>query len=256
MGKKLRKIKPKKSKKTKTIIIVIILLILLGVGGYFGYNYYSSLHGKKKITVKVLDSIDDYGYSVSDRDSSLFKEEYEKLKKVLNEKEIDEKAYAEQVAKLFIIDLYSINSKINKYDVGGREYFYNTKVDMFDLKVMDTIYSNLEDDTFGDRKQELPIVKSIEIKDTNEDTYRFIESVTVDPSTNARSCKDGYTVSKNDNSKCVKDVDKVYVINLEWSYETDMGYDKKGSIVVAKEDGNRWSVVEYQPKLNAFKKDL
>lgn len=254
MGKKLRKIKPKKKSKFKIVLIVLIILIILGVGGYFGYDYYkNSLHTKKKIDVKVLDSIDNYGYSVSDRDSKLFKDEYEKLKKVLNEEEIQDKDYAEQVARLFVIDLYTISSKINKYDVGGREYFYNTKVDMYDLKVMDTLYANLEDDTYGDRKQDLPTVKNVTTKDINEDSYIFIENVTINETTGAKSCRDGFTISKNDNTKCVKEVEKVYVVNLEWEYEKDMGYDDEASIVVAKEDGNRWSVAEYKPKLNAFK---
>ena len=253
MSKKLRKIKTKKSNKAKIIIIVLIVLVLLGTGGYFGYRYYLSLHGKKKIDVKVLDTIDNYGYSISDRDSELFKKEYEALKKILNKEEIDEKGYAEQVAKLFIIDLYTLSSKVNKYDVGGREFFYNTKVDMYDLKVMDTLYSNVQDDTYGDRKQDLPTVKAIEVKDTNEDVYTFIEDITVDETTNARSCREGFEVSKTASNKCVKDVDKVYVVNMVWTYENDMGYDNEGSVVVAKEDGNMWSIVEYQPKLDAFK---
>ena len=254
MASKLRKIKPKKKSKLKVFLIVLIILVILGTGGFFGYKYYKdTLHGKKKINVKVLDSIDDYGYSISDRDSELYKSEYEKLKKILNEEEVDEKAYAEQVARLFVIDLYTLSSKINKYDVGGRNYFYNTKVDMYDLKVMDTLYSTLQDDTYGDRKQELPTVKEVTTGDIYEDTYTFIEDVIVDESTGAKSCSDGFTISKNDKSKCVKDVDKVYVINLEWNYEKSMGYDNKGSLVIAKEDTNRWSVVEYQPKLNAFK---
>ena len=253
MAKKLRKIKTKKNGRIKTIIIVLVLLIILGLGGYFGYKYFNSLHAKKKINVKVLDSIDNYGYSISDRDSDLFKSEYDKLKKILNEKEVNDKDYAEQVARMFIVDLYTISSKINKYDVGGREYFYNTKVDMYDLKVMDTLYSTLEDDTYGDRKQDLPTVKSITTKDINEDTYKLIEEVIVNESTGAKSCRDGLEISKNDTSKCVKDMEKVYVINIEWDYVKDMGYDDEGSVVVAKEDGNRWSVVEYKPKLNAFK---
>lgn len=252
MSKKLRKIKTKKNKSLK-IVLIIIILLAIGVGCYFGYGYYKSLHTKKKITVKVLDSIEEYGYSIKDRDSELFKKEYEELKNILNEKVIDEKKYSEQVAKMFVIDLYTINSKVNKYDVGGRDYFYNTKVDMFDSKVMDTLYSNVQDDTYGDRKQELPVVKSIELKSTSEDSYIFIDNVIVDDVTGVKSCVEGYTISKNDNTKCVKEVDKVYVINLEWDYDKDMGYDNKGSVVVAKEDGKRWSVVEYKPKLDAFK---
>ncbi len=253
MGKKLRKIKPKKSKKKK-IFIILMILVLLGVGGYYGYNYYNSRIAKKKVTVKVLDSIDNYGYSISDRDSALFKTEYDKLKKILNEKEIDEKAYAEEVARLFIIDLYTMSTKINKYDVGGKEFFYNTKVEMYNTKVMDTIYSLLEDDTYGDRKQELPQVKSIETKEVLEDTYRFVEDVTINPNTNTRSCDEGFEVSKNNSNKCVKEVDKAYIVKLTWDYTNDMGYDTEGSVVLAKENENKWSVVEYKPSLTAFDK--
>ena len=251
MSKKLRKVNTKKSKK-KVIIIVLIVLIILGLGGYFGYKSFFG-EKKKKVNVKVVDSIEKYGYSINDRDTEYYKKEFAKLKKLLNSKNIDEKEYATEVARLFVIDLYTMSSKVNKYDVGGREYFYNTKVDMYDLKVMDTIYNTMKDDTYGDRKQELPEITEVETESVKESTYRFIETVTVDPTTGQKSCREGFEISKNDNNKCVKDVDKVYVVELLMNYKEDLDYDIEASVVVAKEeDSNRWSVVEYKPELGAF----
>lgn len=252
MSKKLRKVKTKKSKK-KIILIVLLALIVLGLGGYFGYRSFFS-NRKKKVDVKVVDSIDKYGYSINDRDSKYYKDEFAKLKKILSSKKVDEKEYATEVARLFVIDLYTMSTKVNKYDVGGREYFYNTKVDMYDLKVMDTIYNTMKDDTYGDRKQELPEITEVVTESVEESTYRFIESVTVDPTSGEKSCRDGFEISKNNNTKCVKDVDKVYVVELTMDYKEDLDYDIEASVVIAKEENsNRWSVVEYKPELGAFK---
>ena len=251
MSKKLRKVNTKKSKK-KLVIIIIIVLLVLGVSGFFGYKYFF-VDNKKKVNIKVLDSIDKYGYSLSDRDSTYYKEEFEKLKKILNEKEINTKEYATEVARLFVIDLYTMSTKVNKYDVGGREFFNSNRVDMYDLKVMDTIYNTMSDDTYGDRKQELPEVSKVNTESVEESSYKFIEDVIVDVNTGKRSCRDGYEVSQNDSNKCVKDVEKVYVVNLTMEYKKDLDYDTEASVVVAKEEtSDRWSVVEYKPELDAF----
>lgn len=243
MAKKLRKINTN-SRKKKKIFIFLIILIALGVLGYFGYTKYFKNNNKQKVTVKILDSIDKYGYSIDDRDSNLYKEEFNKLKEILNAKEIDNKQYSEEVARLFVIDLYSINNKLNKYDIGGRSFYYTSKVGMYDNKVMDTLYATVVDDSYGDRKQELPEVKSVETISVKEDKYVFIEN----PVDN--NCPDGYT--KNNNNKCTKDEDLVYVIELKWDYVKDMGYDKEASIVVVPDINNKWSVAEYKPKLGAF----
>ena len=52
------------------------------------------------------------------------KTEFDVLKANLESDTIDEEAYALSIAKLFIIDLYTMNNKINKYDIGGIEYVY------------------------------------------------------------------------------------------------------------------------------------
>ena len=221
-----RKVKTEKQKKRKigrvilNIFIVLLAIGILGGTGYFVFKYLSKDNESKKeaVEIVVLDSLDEYGYNLSDTDTDLFKDEYNILKDILNEEKIKEDEFAKQVAKLFVIDLYTMSTKANKLDIGGSEYYYLSKVSMFEKKVMDTLYSNLLDNTYGDRKQELPEVNGVEV-------------VSVDPMK--------YSLDGN-----VKDG---YLVKLKWTYKVDMGYDSQGSIVLCKEDGIRISVVDYQP---------
>ena len=224
-GKKLKKKdkvkKEKKPGKGKKILIALLIIILIAGAGFGVYKIFFDKDGKKSVVeVKVLDSLDDYGYTLSDKDTELFKGEYNVLKDLLNEKEIDDEKYATQVAKLFVIDLYTINTKVNKLDIGGSEYYYLDKVTMFEKKVMDTLYYHLEDNTYGDREQELPEVKKIEVLSIEETEYKIGE----------------------------KEKD-AYLVQVEWEYVEDMGYDTEASIVLCKEDGVRISVVDFQPTL-------
>ena len=40
-----------------------------------------------------------------------------------------------------------------------------------------------------------------------------------------------------------------YLVKLKMTYVDDLGYDTEASVVVCKEDGVRWSVVDFQPTL-------
>ena len=208
-----------KSKKKKILIIVGIILALLLVGTTVYFTCFKKTKGNP-VEVQILDENRDYGYSLSDKDSELYKKEYNVLKDILDAKELDVNGYVNQVGKLFIIDLYTIETKLNKYDIGGSEYYYSDKKNMFDKKVMDTLYSTVEDDTYGDRKQDLPKVASIKVISVDETTYTLDE----------------------------EKVD-AYSLKVEWTYEeTNSGYDDKGTIVIVKErDNNRYSVVDFQP---------
>lgn len=219
-GKNKNDKKLKKGKKQNKILIVLIIIILLCGVGIGIYKCFYSNNKKSVIEVKVLDSLKNYGYTLSDKDTELFKNEYKILKKILKEKEINNEAYATQVAKLFIIDLYTMDTKVNKLDVGGSEYFYSDKVSMFETKVMDTVYYHLSDNTYGDREQELPEVSSIEVLSFEDTTYKIDQ----------------------------KEKD-AYLVKLKWSYVKDMGYDQEASVVLCQEDGVRISVVDFQPTL-------
>lgn len=220
-----RKVKTEQSGKKKKIlkVILIVFISLIAVAGVAFCVYKFVLKkepGKTAVEIKLLDSLEEYGYSLSDKDSDLMKDEYNILKDLLNSDTFSREEYAKQVAKIFVIDLYTISTKVNKLDIGGSEYYYLDKVSMYEKKVMDTLYSNLLDNTYGDRKQALPEVKSVEIVSTEETKYKIGE-----------------------------EEKSAFLVKLKWTYVKDMGYDAEGSVVLCKEDGVRVSVVDFQPTL-------
>lgn len=221
MARKIKTERDKAKAKKKKIIISLIIVLLLIIGGGVGFVLLNKDDDKTVVEVKELDNLGDYNYKLTDRDSDYFKSEFEALKKIVNSKEIDEEAYVTQVARMFVIDLYTLNTKVNKYDIGGLEYYHNTKKDMYEQKVMDTLYSTILDDTYGDRKQELPEIKNVETISIEKTTYELGETEV-----------DGY------------------LVKLNMSYVSDMGYDTEASLVVCKEEGLRWSVVDFQPTLS------
>ena len=220
MVKEIETKKDKKRRKFKKILVVFGVLLLIGG---FGFLIWKMLGKEPKMVVEIkeLDNLKDYGYTLTDKDSKYFKEEYEELKKILTTDNVDEEKYAIQVARMFVIDLYSMDTKVNKYDVGGLEYFYVDKKDMYEQKVMDSLYSTMLDDTYGDRKQELPLVKEIETLSVEETDYELGEN----------------EVSG-------------YKVQLKITYEKDLGYDDEATLIICKEEGIRWSVVDFQPTLN------
>lgn len=206
----------KKKSKIKTVLIVLAVILVIVGGGFAVYKLVFDKEEKVKQEIKEIDNLKDYGYTLTDNDSKYFKSEFEELKKIINGKEIDEGTYVTQVAKMYAIDLYSLNTKVNKYDIGGLEYYHVNKKDMYELKVMDTLYSIVLDNTFGDRKQELPEVSGVEVVNVKESTYKLGD----------------------------KKVDS-YEVQLTLTYVKDMGYDKNVTVTLVKEnDSNRWSVVE------------
>ena len=198
-------------KKKIKLLLVIIILILIGV---FVYKNINSKSTKKN--VKVIDSITNFSYTLDERDTTLMKDTYNELKDVLNKSDINYEEYAKIIAKLFIIDLYTLDNKINKYDVGSLEYVYPDSKDNFKLKVEDTLYKSIVDNTFSKRNNTLPIVNSIVITDVTNSKYTLQE----------------------------KDID-TYIVSLKWDYEKDLGYDKEGYVTLIKED-NKVYVVEYK----------
>ena len=198
-------------KKYKLQLRVLILLIILIIA----LICFKTFKKETKNNVKVVDSIDNYGYTLDQRDSKLMKDTYKKLEEILNEKEIDYDTYAEELAKLFVIDLFTINNKINKYDVGSLEYVYPDNVENFKTNVEDTIYKIVEDNTKGKRKQELPIVSSVNIEEETNGEYELFDVQ-----------------------------NKSYIVKLKWTYEKDMGYDSNAIITLIEKD-NKLYVVEY-----------
>lgn len=188
-----------------SIGLIIVLLLATSVGWYIFKNRNSQEEKPKEI--KKLDTIEGYGYNLEDRDTVLFRENFEKLRDVLKQTPIDYLEYAKRLGTLYIIDLYTISNKVNQYDVGGSEYVYESKRDNYELKVKNTLYKYVEDNTYGKRIQFLPEVASIDVVDVKEEKVKIGDQE-----------YDGYSLS------------------LTWEYVKDLGYDKKCTLKLAKID--------------------
>lgn len=200
----------------RTGILIIIFLVLSIGATYISSKYFIHNFKKKKFTV-VVDNIGSYGYTLDKRDTRLMKEKFDELKDVLKTKEIDFKKYSELISQLYVIDLYTIDNKVNKYDVPCLEYIYKDQVDKFKSMIKWEFYSKIEDNSDKNRKQELPVVKSVEVTNVEEATYDI----------------NGETKTG-------------YILTLEWNYDEDLGYDKKAQITTVI-DNNRVYVVKHSP---------
>lgn len=198
------------NKKKKIIIVVMILVAFLSVCCLATFKY---LKNKKNVTdtklIEVLDTIKDYDYNLEDRDLDIYKETFYKLRDVLKEKDIDYEKYCTYVAELFLIDLYTIDNKLSKYDVGSLEFIFKNDRDKFQNKVMDTIYKLVKDNSNDNRKQELPVVTKVDVRNVTKTEYK----------------KDEETVLE------------AYSMDANIEYQKDLGYDKSVKITVAIDDG-------------------
>ena len=200
-------------KKFKRLIMIFILITILLIISFLVYKLLKNNNTNDNI--KVVDSIEKYGYNLDDRDSALMKSKYEELKKVLNSDEIDYEEYAKILAELFIIDLFTLNNKINKYDVGSAEYVYPDSIENFKLNVEDTIYKHMENNSDGKRKQDLPEVSGSNITAINTGEF-LIDDENYDS----------------------------FIVELNWDYVKDLGYDDNATITLINLD-NKLYVVEY-----------
>lgn len=205
----------KKSDIFKMFFALISLFLIFGIVFYF----YGTLQRKEEpVNVsKVESNIPEYDYYINDNASSYYKSEFAKLKEILEAEEVDDNAYITELAKVFIIDLLSLNNKINKYEVTSSQYFNTVKKDMFINKVVDNFYDYIEDNAYNDRKQLLPEVSEVVMDELKTTTYKMGE----------------------------ESVD-AYEISADVSYVSDLGYDKKVDVILVKED-NKYSVVAYNP---------
>ena len=205
-------------KKSKKILITLIIIVILAIVGILLYNYFTSDEPKE---VKIIKSIPEYGYDLKENETELYKDEFDNLDKILSKKEVNYEEYAKQIAKLFIIDFYTLDNKLSKNDIGGTDFIKEDMRDNFIEEARSTFYKYLEVDS-SDRNQDLPIVS--EIKDVKIENTTFV----------IKDSKTTTSKSKKTTSKGTQ-VD-AYKVTISWDYKEDYGYEKEANMIIIKED--------------------
>ncbi len=193
--------------KKKNDIKVIVMFILIGIllFGFLGYKVYNDFFNKNEER-KQIDSIEFYGYTLSENDTDIYKSYFKELTKILNEKPINYTEYAKTISKLFIIDLFTLDNKLGSTDIGGLEFIYKNLRENFKENEGASLYKFIENNLNGDRTQKLPKVKDVEIENINETTYKY------------------------------KDVEyEGYIVKAKWTYEVDLGYQSSMKLTLIKD---------------------
>lgn len=186
--------------KKKIIIFILILAFLYSLGG-IAYNIFVD---KDLVEDNIIETIENYPYTLKDNATEYIKEEFYILKENLESVAINDKEFSYSVAKLFIISLYTIDNKINKYDI-ELDYVYPESLDNYKLNVTDTLHKYVENKE--NQTIKLPVVSNI-IKNSEEEITFEIEEKEYS----------GYE----------------YDLSIE--YEKDLDYDKDVIVTVIKVD--------------------
>lgn len=209
-------------KHRNTIIIILICVVLIATlasSVYFLFFRDTSSDIPELPVITEVDSIKDYGYKLEDRDTEEYKTTFKELQNVLNASEIDYEAYATLLSKLYIMDLYTISNKINKYDVGGVEFIPKEAKESYTKKAQDTLYKYVEENIENKRTQKLPTVSHVEINNVNEAKVKYKEKE-----------YSGYT------------------LDAEWTYPENLGYDTKSTIEIANIEGKLYIIKQTVPE--------
>lgn len=202
-----------KVKSKKTIIIASVLLTLLTSVVVFSLFLITSPRDKgidkeEQIVEKeeVIEK-DIYDYKLSDSASSYEVELFNNLEAILAKEVVNEEEYAIGLAKMFVADLFTLNSKKGSSDVTSSQYVYNEYRDKYKTLVMEGLYSSIELNLDGKRSQKLPTVKSVEQVLVDRESFSYNGSV-IDTS--------------------------AFKVRLDIGYEVDMGYPVKYEVIIVK----------------------
>lgn len=183
------------------ILVVLFILLFLCLK-----DIYNSM--KSDQTLKTLDSIKNYNYTLNEQDSEYFENLFKELKSTLESDEVDEEKYASLVSQLFITDFYSLEYALSKSDIGGLQFVYDDYRDSFSLKAKETIYAYVESNIYDKRNQELPNVTNVEILNIEQKEYSGEKETD----------------------------DEAYYVDLEITYEKDLEYPKSCSLILIHHD--------------------
>mgnify|MGYP001623849061 FL=1 len=191
-------------KKSRKIIISLIVIILIAI---IGLIVYKTVFNNSQEEVKIIKSIKNYDYNLKENETELYKTEFNELDKILSKKNVDYEEYAKSIAKLFIIDFYTLDNKLSKNDIGGTEFIKEDMRDNFIEEARSTFYKYVE--VIDGRTQELPEVSSITDVSVEKTEFKYSDK----------------TIDEN-----------AYKVSISWDYVEDLGYEKEASMIIVKQD--------------------
>lgn len=200
----------KNNKKFVWLVLIIVVVCAVLVYAFFFKKE------KAVITeVKVIDNIDKYDYVLYENKTKLYNDNFENLKAVLNSETVDYDEYAKVISKLFVIDFYDLDSKVTNTDIGGLQFIYPTEKDSFVNASKNTMYKYVESNVYGNRKEKLPSVKSVEVTNLKNEKFE---------------------------SEKVSD-ENAYITTLSIDYVVDLEYPKEVTLTIVHSD-NKLYIVE------------
>ncbi len=189
-------------KKIMKFVLSVVFVILLIVG-------YCVIKGekknpKKKQEVKVEEKIEQYGYELNNNETEYYKSLFQELKKVLQEEPIDEEKYASLVSQLFLANFFNLDNKLSQNDVGGLQFVYSEFRGDVEKFAKEGIYHYVANNIYGDRTQELPVVKEVSVVNIEKTEARYLDR-------------------KEENA---------YQVDLKIMYEKDLGYQESATLLL------------------------
>ena len=189
----------KKNLKKKLAIVLIIVSIICFMLVFFKVTQKEKTPEPEEVKKEDEIQTKEFDYTLYDNKSDLYKEYFGKLKEELLKEEVNDQEYAKIISQLFVTDFYSLDDKLTSTDIGGLDFLYENIKENFVLKAIDTIYKYVQSNVYGERKQDLPKVSKVEVKEAT------LTPVTIGDLTD----QNGYTVT------------------LSITYEKEMGYPKE-----------------------------
>lgn len=191
----------------RNIVLILMLVNILVIVGYFIYLKVNSDKGEVEEVV-VVDQIDSFGYVLDNSKNEYYKTAFGELKVALNNEEVNYEDYAKAISKLFVFDLYTLSNKVSSSDVGGTEFVYKDFQKDFQSIAKTTLYNSVKSNLYGEREQELPTVKEVNVSEVSKTTFKYNKTT----------------------------FEEAYSVKLTLEYEMDLGYPKNCELVLVKND--------------------
>ena len=133
---------------------------------------------------------------------------------------VDEEKYATLETQIFISEFFTLSNKVNRSDVGGIQFVYKDYQESFTKLAMEGMYHYVENNIYGDRKQELPEVVNVDVINTEQKEYILSDDVTDE---------------------------KAYYVDVTINYVKDLGYQQSATVVLI-HNGKRLDIVKMTEK--------